>query len=100
MWISAHLGSQLDDYVAQHLSGVVRVVRTKRREGLIRARIYGADSATGDVSNCVFCRALLYVLSLLHLLCLSCVLYHVIYFRALCGADTLCLYTDTNCNRQ
>jgi len=50
-WIVAHLGVQLENYIGQHLSGVVRLIRTKRREGLIRARIVGADHATGDVSN-------------------------------------------------
>jgi len=50
--LSAHLGDQLEQYVSQHLSGVVRLIRTKHREGLIRARIYGADHASGDVSNC------------------------------------------------
>ena len=52
MCISAHLASQLEEYIEEHLSGVVRLIRTKRREGLIRARIFGADCATGDVSNC------------------------------------------------
>ena len=40
-----HLKQPLDDYVAQ-LGGKVRVVRGKKREGLIRARLLGASVAT------------------------------------------------------
>lgn len=43
----AHLGQQLDDYVKQ--LKVVKVVRASKREGLIRARLLGAQVATAPV---------------------------------------------------
>ncbi|CAH1266747.1 GALNT10 [Branchiostoma lanceolatum] len=43
----AHLGKELEDYVAKFPK--VRVVRTKQREGLIRTRLLGAQVAKGDV---------------------------------------------------
>lgn len=46
---SAELGSQLSEYVASKLPSLVRLVRTRGREGLIRARIFGARKATGEV---------------------------------------------------
>ncbi|KAK2178567.1 hypothetical protein NP493_535g01054 [Ridgeia piscesae] len=46
----AGLGKELEDYVAATWpDGVVRIVRTPERCGLIRARIVGAKAATGDV---------------------------------------------------
>ena len=44
---TAHLGKQLEDYIKQF--GNVKVVRAKKREGLIRARLLGAAVATGKV---------------------------------------------------
>ncbi|XP_076362797.1 putative polypeptide N-acetylgalactosaminyltransferase 10 [Tachypleus tridentatus] len=42
------LKTALDDYIKKHFNNV-RVVRAKKREGLIRARLIGAHEATGDV---------------------------------------------------
>lgn len=43
----AHLGQQLEDYVKQ--LKIVKIVRASKREGLIRARLLGAKSATAPV---------------------------------------------------
>jgi len=42
-----HLKKRLEDYVAP--LGKVRIVRTSKREGLIRARLKGSAVAVGDV---------------------------------------------------
>jgi len=42
-----HLHQKLENYVES--LGKVRVLRTPKREGLIRARLLGAASAVGDV---------------------------------------------------
>ncbi|XP_054162032.1 putative polypeptide N-acetylgalactosaminyltransferase 9 [Oppia nitens] len=42
-----HLAQQLEDYMTK--LGKVKIVRAKRREGLIRARLLGASAATGQV---------------------------------------------------
>ena len=46
-FFSEHLGKQLDDYIAPYKK--IKVVRTKQREGLIRARLLGFSVAKGDV---------------------------------------------------
>lgn len=44
---SDHLKTQLEDYIRDYPK--VKVVRTKQREGLIRARLLGFSNAKGDV---------------------------------------------------
>ena len=45
--VADHLKKKLEDYVFP--LGKVRVIRTPKREGLIRARLMGAAVAVGDV---------------------------------------------------
>lgn len=47
VFLLEHLKKPLEDYMALFPS--VRILRTKRREGLIRTRMLGASAATGDV---------------------------------------------------
>jgi polypeptide N-acetylgalactosaminyltransferase len=44
-----HCKKQLDDYLATHFDGKVKVIHQDRREGLIRTRITGAKAAKGEV---------------------------------------------------
>jgi len=46
---SEHCKKPLDDHLASHFDGKVKVVHQPRREGLIRTRITGAKAATGQV---------------------------------------------------
>ncbi|CAN7998387.1 unnamed protein product [Ixodes pacificus] len=45
----ADLGPQLAEYVSSQLPSHVRLIRTRDREGLIRARMFGARNASGEV---------------------------------------------------
>ena len=44
-----HCKKPLDDHLATHFDGKVKVVHQARREGLIRTRLTGAKAATGQV---------------------------------------------------
>ncbi|CAH1787972.1 unnamed protein product [Owenia fusiformis] len=44
-----HLKEKLNNYLLDQFKGKARVVRTKKREGLIRARLLGASHAIGSV---------------------------------------------------
>lgn len=47
------LYENVSDYVSKNFNGKVKLIKTERREGLIRARIFGAQRAKGDV-NIIF----------------------------------------------
>ncbi|EDQ87218.1 uncharacterized protein MONBRDRAFT_27397 [Monosiga brevicollis MX1] len=46
---AAWLGDKLTNYIRDNLPDKVKYVRTQHRSGLIRARLVGAEHATGDV---------------------------------------------------
>lgn len=48
-----HLKKPLEDYVADLRK--VRLIRARKREGLVRARLLGASIATGDVLTFLDC---------------------------------------------
>ena len=46
---SEDLHEKIKNYVSLHLDNKIRYYKTEKREGLIRARMFGAEKATGDV---------------------------------------------------
>lgn len=53
-----NLHSEIAQYIIEHFDKKIHLYRTERREGLIRARIFGARKATGDVRLLAFVRYL------------------------------------------
>lgn len=47
----ADLHSNLSEYIATHFDSKVKLFRTEKREGLIRARMFGARKAEGEVRS-------------------------------------------------
>lgn len=43
------LHDSIESYINDHFKGIVKLYKTERREGLIRARLFGAHKATGEV---------------------------------------------------
>lgn len=50
-----NLHTDVEQYINKHFDKRVKLFKTERREGLIRARIFGTRKVKGDVSYCLFC---------------------------------------------
>lgn len=48
------LHSNLMEYIDKHLDDRIKLFKTERREGLIRARLFGSRKAKGDVNTFYF----------------------------------------------
>jgi polypeptide N-acetylgalactosaminyltransferase len=49
MHCTDHLKTQLETYMQTKFGSKVKIIRAKRREGLIRARLLGAANAEGPI---------------------------------------------------
>ena len=59
MCIFKGVHDEIDAYIKKNFPSKVRMLKTKRREGLIRARIFGAKQSTGQVSYAFFVHSIM-----------------------------------------
>ena len=76
---AAWLGQHLLDYMKANFPPKVRYVRSEKRLGLIRARLFGAENAKGKEKQKISCFFALFTVGFLCLLLLLLLLLH--YFR-------------------
>ena len=53
--LPGNIHDEVEEFVGKNFPPKVQLLKTTKREGLIRARIFGAKKATGQVSNLIKC---------------------------------------------